>query len=133
MTSIHAKRALPFCLVVACLGACVFAPAASAVLTCSYVEAKPAGSRGNFLKIHARKFEEVVALFVQAGDVIHGRGGGDYLAGVRGTDQLFGESNRDQIDAADDEHDLIDCGLEFDSVTFDRLDDLSHCEYRTKG
>lgn len=305
MTSIRTRYVLPLCLVIASVGACVLAPAASAVLTCSYVESEPAGPRGNFLKIEARKFEEVVALFaqgdgtiavvddriskrhncggpdptvtnidqirftankpaqastlflasaprfvpgatpetdltpeievrmsgyglalgiggtpgpdliqvgtingstgvdytpgpsdpdavisgryssvqmrtgggpdtvtsdggtgfdgplkyspisvyagsgndtlwggpyplgdifygLQGDDVIHGKGGRDSIGGGKGEDQIFGEGGRDEIDAVDSEHDVIDCGLEFDNLIYDRLDTFSHCEYKVR-
>ena len=71
-------------------------------------------------------------------DILLGRFGPDYIVGGRGQDRLYGGPGmlvgpgNDRIEAADGQHDLIDCGPgEFDRVSVDELDVIGRCEIVT--
>jgi len=71
-------------------------------------------------------------------DLLFGRFGPDYLVGGRGEDRLWGGPGldggpgNDRIEAADGQHDLIDCGPgEFDRVSVDDQDVIGRCEIVT--
>jgi Ca2+-binding RTX toxin-like protein len=71
-------------------------------------------------------------------DILLGRFGPDYIVGGRGQDRLYGGPGmlcgpgNDRIEAADGQHDLIDCGPgEFDRVSVDDQDVIGRCEIVT--
>ena len=71
-------------------------------------------------------------------DLLFGRFGPDYIVGGRGQERLYGGPGmlggpgNDRIEAADGQHDLIDCGPgEFDRVSVDELDVIGRCEIVT--
>jgi Ca2+-binding RTX toxin-like protein len=71
-------------------------------------------------------------------DILLGRFGPDYIVGGRGEERLYGGpglvggNGNDRIEAADGQHDLIDCGPgEFDRVSVDELDVIGRCEIVT--
>ena len=71
-------------------------------------------------------------------DILLGRFGPDYIVGGRGQDRLYGGPGmlggpgNDRIEAADGQHDSIDCGPgKFDRVSVDELDVIGRCEIVT--
>jgi Ca2+-binding RTX toxin-like protein len=53
----------------------------------------------------------------------------DYLVGGRGFDNLFGNRGDDVIEAADNRHDLVDCGNgDADRASVDEEDTVRNCE-----
>ena len=62
-------------------------------------------------------------------DGILGRFGDDYIAGGRGQDKLYGNPGNDRIEAADGQHDVVNCGSDkYDRASVDEEDTVERCE-----